>query len=68
VKIRGEWVYLYRAVDCEGMTVDFRLSIKRDVAATKAFFRKAMKGQGSAPRTVTLDQTAMRHRTAPCAR
>ena len=33
VKVRGEWVYLYRA----GNTVDFRLSPRRDVAAAKAF-------------------------------
>src|SRR5580693_7653004 len=26
LKVRGEWVYLYRAVDCAGNTVDFRLS------------------------------------------
>ena len=55
VKVRGKWVYLYRAVDREGKTVDFRLSSKRDVAAAKAFFRKAIKGQGSTPRTISLD-------------
>jgi hypothetical protein len=43
VKIRGEWCYLYRAVDRAGRTVDFRLSARRDVVAAKSFFRKAMK-------------------------
>lgn len=62
VKVRGEWVYLYRAVDRAGNTVDFRLSPKRDVAAAKAFFRKAIKSQGSGPRTVTLDGYAASHR------
>ena len=62
VKIRGKWVYLYRAVDREGKTVDFRLSSNRDATAAKAFFRKAIKGQGSAPRTITLDGYAASHR------
>lgn len=62
VKIHGEWAYLYRAVDRAGNTVDFRLSPRRDVAAAKAFFRKAIKGQGSSPRTVTLDGYAASHR------
>jgi transposase-like protein len=46
LKVRGRWVYLYRAVDKEGNTVDFRLSPKRDVAAAKAFFRKALRTHG----------------------
>jgi transposase-like protein len=62
VKVRGEWVYLYRSVDRAGNTVDFRLCPRRDVAAAKAFFRKAIKGQGSSPRTVTLDGNAASHR------
>ena len=62
VKVRRKWVYLYRAVDRAGNTVDFRLSPRRDVAAAKTFFRKAIKGQGSGPRTVTLDGYAASHR------
>jgi transposase-like protein len=62
VKIRGEWCYLYRAVDRAGRTVDFRLSARRDVAAAKAFFRKAVKGQQRAPQTITLDGCAASHR------
>jgi transposase-like protein len=62
VRIRGKWVYLYRAVDSAGRTVDFRLSGKRDVGAARAFFRKAFKSQASTPRTITLDGYAASHR------
>ena len=61
VKIRGQWVYLYRAVDRDGKTVDFRLSLKREVAAAKAFFNKAIKNQRSAPTSITLDGYAASH-------
>jgi transposase-like protein len=63
VKIRGDRCYLYPAVDRAGRTVDSRLSAKRDVAAAKAFFRKAIKGQHDAPQTITLDGYAASHRT-----
>ncbi|MGF6507784.1 IS6 family transposase [Paraburkholderia sp. 32] len=62
VKIRCKWAYLYRAVDRAGKTVDFRLSARRDVAAAKAFFAKATRFQGRAPRTITLDGYAASHR------
>ena len=62
MKIRGRWSYLYRAVDREGQTVDFRLSINRDVKAAKAFFRKALETQGRAPVSITLDGYAASHR------
>ena len=55
LKVRGRWVYLYRAVDRDGNTVDFRLSPTRDVAAAKAFFRKALRTQPRAPVSITLD-------------
>ena len=55
VKIKGNWTYLYRAVDSEGKTVDFLLRAKRDVAAAKAFFQRAFEAQGRLPRAITLD-------------
>jgi transposase-like protein len=62
VKIRGVWHYLYRAVDRVGRTVDFRLSTRRDVAAAKAFFRKAITSQQRPPQSITLDGYAASHR------
>ena len=61
IKVKGRWTYLYRAVDKQGRTVDFLLTPKRDVAAAKRFFQKAMTGNG-APRVITLDAYAASHR------
>lgn len=62
VKIKGQWVYLYRAVDRDGRTIDFRLSPRRNVAAVKAFLRKARKSQNAPPSSITLDGYAASHR------
>jgi hypothetical protein len=61
IKVRGQWMYLYRAVDKAGKTIDFHLSRKRDVNAAKAFLRKAMQGQRT-PTKITLDAYAASHR------
>jgi transposase-like protein len=61
VRIRGCWVYRYRAVDASGKTVDFRLSPRRSVASAKAFFRKALRLRPP-PETVTLDGYSASHR------
>jgi transposase-like protein len=61
-KVRGHWTYLYRAVDKAGQTIDFRLSGTRDIAAAKAFFKKAIRHKGRFPHTITLDGYAASHR------
>ena len=61
VKVRGEWTYLYRAVDGEGRTVDFWLSKRRDVNAAKCFLRRALREHGD-PLSITLDAYAASHR------
>ncbi len=43
IKVNGEWVYLYWAIDTNGDTIDFRLLRKRDKPASKHFFRKALR-------------------------
>jgi transposase, IS6 family len=52
-------VYLYRAVDARGQTIDFLLSPKRDAAAARRFFQKALKQPHTVnPRTITVDKNA----------
>ena len=47
IKVKGVWKYLYRAVDKQGKTIDFLLTAKRDMAAAKRFFDKAMGANGN---------------------
>ena len=56
IKLNGNWVYLYRAVDSQGHTIDFLLRARRDAGAAKAFFRKAFKENGR-PDKVTGDKS-----------
>src|SRR3954453_19522762 len=45
IKIRGQWRYLYRAIDKHSTPVDFLLTARRDLDAAKRFFRKMLKDQ-----------------------
>jgi putative transposase len=56
IKVKGVWKYLYRAVDKHGKTVDFLLTAKRDMAAAKRFFHKAMGANGH-PGKVAMDKS-----------
>ena len=56
IQVKGQWVYLYRAVDKFGDTVDFMLSEKRDEAAATAFFKQAIDNNGF-PKKVVMDKS-----------
>jgi putative transposase len=56
IKIKGQWRYLYRAVDRDGQTIDFLLTARRDKKAALRFFRKAVRQHGL-PDKVTIDKS-----------
>jgi putative transposase len=56
IKVKGEWVYYYRAVDKNGQTIDFFLSKSRDAEAAKAFFEKVI-GSSGQPEKVNMDKS-----------
>ena len=59
IKVKGQWKYLYRAVDSEGKTIDFLLSAKRDASAAERFFRKTLKATHTQmPRVINVDKNA----------
>jgi IS6 family transposase len=56
LRVAGKWTYLYRAVDSTGATIDFLLSARRDAAAAKRFFQKALRSPGRPrPRVINVD-------------
>jgi putative transposase len=54
IKIKGEWRYLYRAVDKQGQTIDCLLTEQRDQEAALRFLKKAIHRQG-VPEKITID-------------
>jgi transposase-like protein len=56
IKIKGQWKYLYRAVDTADQAIDFLLTAKRDAAAALRFFRKAIRHHDE-PEIVTIDKS-----------
>jgi IS6 family transposase len=59
IRVKGKWVYLYRAVDSTGATIDFLLSAKRHAAAAERFLAKALGGENHpVPRVINTDKHA----------
>lgn len=56
IKVKGRWTYLYPAVDRDGQTLDFLLSERRDRAAARRFFRRAIASNGL-PDRVVIDKS-----------
>ncbi|QPW51671.1 IS6 family transposase (plasmid) [Bacillus thuringiensis] len=55
IKVKGEWRYLYRAIDKEGYTLDIQLRKKRDHQAAYAFMKRLVKMFGE-PTVLTTDK------------
>jgi len=60
VKVKGQWKYLYRAIDKNGKTIDFYLAHTRSMEAARLFLRKTMKKQQpwDLPDTINTDKNA----------
>jgi transposase, IS6 family len=57
IKVKKQWVYLYRAVDSQGNTLDFLLSSTRDAEAAKHFFVKTLAASHTTePRVINVDK------------
>ncbi len=59
VKVAGQWAYLYRAVDQHGQVIDVLMSGRRDLAAARRFFARALRaGAGTRPRSPPISAPA----------
>ena len=56
IKIKGQWKYLYRAVDKAGDTIDFLLTAKRDKKAALRFLTKAIRCN-TQPSLINMDKS-----------
>lgn len=66
VKVRGRWMYLYRAIDSVGDTVEFFFTENRDLPAAKRFIRKALHRHGRPDRIVIDGSQTNREAVVAC--
>jgi putative transposase len=65
VRIAGERMYLWRAVDHEGEVLDMQVQRRRDTRAAQPLMRKLLKKQGVAPKLLVTDKAALLRRGVP---
>jgi transposase, IS6 family len=58
VKVAGRWRYVYRAIDQFGQVIDVFVSPRRDTAAARRFFERAIGTTRVMPIEVTTDRAA----------
>ena len=56
IKVRGNWTYLFRAVDRDGQTLGFMLSERRDTASARRFLKRAV-GTNGVPGRIAIDKS-----------
>jgi IS6 family transposase len=57
IRVKGKWTHLYRAVDSASASIDLLLSARRDGAAAKRFFQRALCGSNHpTPRVINVDR------------
>ncbi len=65
IKVKGQWYYLYRAVDKHGHTIDFLLTEHRDKEAALRFLKKAIRRNG-VPEKITIDGSEANEAAIKC--
>lgn len=65
IKVRGRWMYLYRAIDSNGDTVEFWFSERRNLTAAKRFLRQALKRHGR-PERIVIDGSQTNQKAILC--
>lgn len=59
IEVKGQWMYLYRAVDSDGNTVEFILCSSRDATSARRFFCKALRAPHTTPpRVISVDKNS----------
>jgi transposase-like protein len=59
VKVAGQWRYVYRAIDQLGQVIDVFVSPRRDAAAARRFFERAIGSTKVTPTEVITDKAAV---------